>query len=172
MTTARALCGVCNGDPARRKFVDFQLASGTPPAKIERMAKDAGHPVKRETITKHRDGCLGVTSIGTPRPPEETQLAARAAATGSNGDMAELVKAEAIRLLEEGKLKVTTQDGLAAQALIDRRQEKQKDRELAAAIGRLLAGGGTNGASPPPIIEGDYTEVEPGGELIQIGSGE
>jgi hypothetical protein len=161
-------CGICSGDPGRRKFIDRQLAAGLAPLRIESVAKEAGYAVKRETVSKHRANCLG----GADRPPEEVQMAARASATGNTEDFAALVKAEAVRRLNAGELKITTGDGLAAQSLIDRRQEKQKDRELAAQIGRLLAGGGASPEAPlplPPIIEGDYIEVT---EPLLIGSGD
>lgn len=76
-------------------------------------------------------------------------------------DFATLVREEARRKLLAGELRVTTQDGLSAQNLLDKREEKKKDRELMAQMGLLLA----RGSEPPPMleatttIEGDYQEI-------------
>lgn len=166
------LCGICLGDPGRRKLIDRQLASGTSPNRIEALAKEAGYPVKRETIAKHHKSCLGAGE----RPPEEVALAAKASATGSSTDFAQLVKAEAVRRLEAGELRVRVGDGLAAQALLDRRAEKQKDRELASQIGKLLAGMNSEDQrviSPPILIEdGEYSEIGEYAERPMLGSGD
>jgi hypothetical protein len=61
--------------------------------------------------------------------------------------------------MEEGLLRVTTKDGLAAQALIDRREEKAEDRKFMLNLARLLSGGG--GMAPERLIEGDYIDVTP-----------
>ena len=165
--TSRPQCGICNGDPERRKFVDARLAENASLLAIERGAKEAGFTVKRETVGKHRTSCLG----GDTDPAEIVQMAAQAAASGSAEDMAILVRAKAVERLKAGEIKPNIQDGLQAQALLDRRMEKAKDRELATALGRLLAGGATMiGLSDgPPIIEGEFTEAD---ELLQIGSGD
>lgn len=73
--------------------------------------------------------------------------------------MAVLVRAAAVEKLKAGELKITTQDGLAAQNLLDRREEKKKDRELITQLGVLLS----RGSDPPPMLnvtEGEYVEVE------------
>ena len=165
---SRRQCGICDGDEARRKVIDGFIADGLSAAAVEREVKAKGLTVKRETVTKHRDGCLG---SGGERTPEETQMAAKASASGSTEDFAALVKAEATRRLLAGEIKPSMQDGLQAQALLDRRAEKQKDRELAVTIGRLLAGGAGvgNEIAGPPIIEGTFSEVP---EPVLIGSGE
>lgn len=72
-------------------------------------------------------------------------------------DFAALVRDEAARLLEEGDLEVSTHDGLVAQAMLDKREEKSADRRLAINIARMLAG------TPAPaavIIEGVVREVD------------
>ena len=51
-----------------------------------------------------------------------------------------MVQKRAIELLAAGDLRVTAQHGLQAQALLDRRAEKQADRDLALNMARLLSG--------------------------------
>ena len=74
-------------------------------------------------------------------------------------DMAVLVRAAAVEKLKAGELRITTQDGLAAQNLLDRREEKKKDRELITQLGVLLS----RGSEAPPMLdvtEGEYQVVE------------
>jgi len=80
-----------------------------------------------------------------------------------NKDFATLVRAEAVRRLQNGELKVSTQDGLNAQAMIDRREEKKKTNDILITIGRWLSG---QTAPPAPMleaenpIEGEFEIVE------------
>jgi hypothetical protein len=52
--------------------------------------------------------------------------------------VATLVQQQVIEKLQAGEARVTVQHGLQAQQLLDRRAERQKDRELAVTLGRLL----------------------------------
>ena len=79
-------------------------------------------------------------------------------------DLAVAVRDKALAGLAAGRLAVTTRDGLAAQALLDRREEHQKDREFMLNLARLLSGGGTK--APEHLIEGEYTEVAPDQRLL------
>ncbi len=157
-------CGICDGDPGRRRAVDQRLAEGKSGNAIERELKALGITVKRETVLRHAANCLGA---GT-KPPEIVTLAAAASASGSNDDFAALVRAEAVRRLNAGDLKVGVSDGLQAQALLDRRDEKKKDRELVVTIGRLLAGGGNQ--VPLTIIDMTGEEIEEAEPLL-VGPG-
>ena len=82
-----------------------------------------------------------------------------AAANGSlpdnaNTDFAVAIRAEANRLLAAGSLHVSAAHGLQAQALIDRRIEKQADRALMVQLAGLLLGGSME--PPADLIEGEW----------------
>lgn len=79
-------------------------------------------------------------------------------------DLAVAVRDKALTGLRAGRLQVTTKDGLQAQALLDRREEHQKDREFMLNLARLLSGGGTK--APAHLIEGDFVEIEPDQRLL------
>lgn len=82
-------------------------------------------------------------------------------------DFARLVRDEARRKLLAGELRINTQDGLSAQSLLDKREEKKKDRELMAQMGLLLA----RGSEAPPMIEEDNAvtiNVTPDEEQVPV----
>lgn len=197
------MCGICTGDVARRQFVNTELLKGTPHTTIEKMSRELGFPVKRETIRKHVKVCVpaevekaksagsllaqkrwadrdreAAVSAGTPMPPppfpSQNYVSPDSQVTPitlpDTDDMALLVRATAVAKLKAGELRVTTQDGLAAQSLIDKREEKQKDREVIVQIGRLLA----TQSGPPPIVvtEGTYEEVDDEADTRLLSVGE
>ena len=61
------------------------------------------------------------------------------------GDLAELVRDRTLADVKAGKLKPTLQHGLMAQQMIDKREERAADRQLAIKLARML--GGTDGAT-------------------------
>jgi len=62
------------------------------------------------------------------------------------GDLAGLVRDQVMSLVEAGQLTPTLAEGLRAQEIIDRRQEKNSDRELTLALAGILGGS--------PLLEG------------------
>lgn len=127
-------------------------------ADIEQALKDAGHGMKRETIGKHFAICLAGRPAGID--PEMTAVVGDAvnSSEGAEHDFAVLVRDRAAELLREGHLKVTATHGLAAQALLDRRAEKQADRDLALNMARLLSG--AISLPPSDVIEGRVLAME------------
>jgi hypothetical protein len=115
---------------------------------ISEEMRKSGKPIKRETIGKHYRYCLG------GRRPVLDESVAQAVADAEKGattdaeiDFARLVQRRATQLLAAGQMKVTASHGIAAQALLDRRAEKQADRDLTLNMARLLSGA----MSMPPI---------------------
>lgn len=56
------------------------------------------------------------------------------------GDLAELVRDKTLADVKSGKLKPTLQHGLLAQSMIDKREERAADRQLAIRLARMLGG--------------------------------
>lgn len=90
-------------------------------------------------------------------------------------DFATAVRDAAHQKLKDGDVDVTVEQGLKAQAILDKREEKDADRRLALSIARMLAG-----QKPPPtvIIEGvavidagDMPPDEDRDDLAMLGSG-
>ena len=147
---AKGECGICVGDPDRRMAVDRGLAAGKYPSLIERELKGLDYAIKSETITRHRDHWL------VRLPATEKDLMARL--TGEyNGspDLAVLVRDDVRRRIEDGELHPSVQQGLTAQGMLDRREERAQDRELIVGLARMLSGG----SAPARVIDGGHSRV-------------
>jgi hypothetical protein len=130
-----------------------------PLAHIEVETRKMGKAIKRETLAKHFRVCLdGQTPFVDDAGLRSISEGASAAQSDAERDFAILVQRRATEMLRDGQLRVTASHGLQAQALLDRRAEKQADRDLALNMARLLSGAIT--MTPYEIIEGrNVTEV-------------
>lgn len=151
----RPRCPVCKSE--YRSQYHVLRADGASLDVIREQTVKLGRPIKRETLGKHFRICWadrelldGITSqsiaddTGNPQGQAER-------------DFAILVQRRATEMLARGDLRVTASHGLAAQALLDRRAEKQADRDLTLNMARLLSGA----IAMPPItvIEGRVVDV-------------
>lgn len=133
--------------------IDRALAMGKYPELIARELRGLDWAVKAHTISKHRDHWLAKL------PTTERDLMKRLEGSyHAKADLAELVRDDVRRRVEDGELRPTVQQGLAAQAMLDRREERAQDRELALGLARLLSGSST--AAPARVIDGDARAVE------------
>lgn len=152
----RRFCSVCRS-PLKPQ-IHALLASGMSLVQIHAETQKRGRGYKRETLGKHFRICLnGVLPKMDERALAVINTAGKAAATPAEKDFATLVQERALTLLESGDLRVTTQHGLQAQALLDRRLEKQADRDLAINMARLLSG--AISMVPSTVIEGRAVEI-------------
>lgn len=138
---------------------------GHNPSRMEEMSRVSPvvGVIKRETISRHRDVCLGVKGA---KPATIAKVAAQVTKDQPIADdVAVLVQREVVKRLKEGEARVTVQHGLQAQQLLDRRAERAKDRELAVTLARLLhtppppASAIMERIDPVTIIEGEAVEV-------------
>lgn len=157
-----AKCSICN-DPQKNQFVAARHLEGHSASAMERMSKDKGFGMKRETIGRHLKTCIGATDV---KPADVAKVAATVTPPDpkpgqTEGDVAVLVQKEVVKKLASGEARVTVQHGLQAQQLLDRRAERAKDRELAVTLARIL-----HTTAPPPeairarpveVIEGEVT---------------
>lgn len=153
------------------KYVEINamLAAGLGLQTIEKKLPAEGFAIKRETIKRHLELCLPPSAVVVSAgeavrvvSPEEVRQ--RRSESGDARDFASLVHDRALKALERSELAVTTKDGLAAQAIIDRREERSKDRDFALNLAILLSGGGQ--MAPRNVIddesdESPYLIVEP-----------
>lgn len=153
----RETCSICS-NPTKAKLVNLLLSEGASYAAIEARSRAENLGIKRETVSKHHRFCVLLTGTDNERSVESGALAAKAMATGDKADFARLVRDEAVRALNEGRLRVTTNDGLVAQAMLDKREERRQDRQLALRLAVIVAGSD----NPPPkalIVEGEFEEL-------------
>lgn len=162
-----AKCSICE-NPAKNQFVAARHLEGHSASAMERLSRDKGFGMKRETIGRHLKNCIGAEKV---KPSEVAKAAATVSPPDpkpgqSDGDVAVLVQKEVVKKLEAGEARVTVQHGLQAQQLLDRRAERAKDRELAVTLARIL-----HTQAPPPeairarpvdAIEGTVVEVSDG----------
>jgi hypothetical protein len=141
----RRRCVIC--DSGRRDLIDPLLAAGRSAYFIEKTMARTGVPTKSETVLKHLHICLG-DRRPSPEILADTIIRGRA-------DFAAAIRDEAMKKLEQGELKVNANHGLAAQGLLDRRADKQADRDLLMNLARLMTA-----APPPEVLVGEY-EVLP-----------
>ena len=136
MSAERPRCVIC-ADSAKTDWVARRLMEGHSLSKIEDMSRVSPvGVVKRETISRHKDSCLGAKSITPAKMAETAQKVTKGREIPE--DVAVLVQREVVQKLKEGTARVTVQHGLQAQQLLDRRAERAKDRELTVTLARLL----------------------------------
>ena len=150
-----------DSDPVKADWVARRLMEGHSLSRIEQMSRVSPvvDAIKRETLSKHKTVCLAVNAT-----QKKVAAVAKEVTKGRDigEDVAVLVQREVVKKLEAGEARVTVQHGLQAQALLDRRAERAKDRELTVTLARLLH------TPPPPahvimeridapiIIDGEY----------------
>jgi len=78
------------------------------------------------------------TDVNTP---SVRRRAPRKKKKPTSGDLAELVRDKTLADVKSGKLKPTLQHGLMAQQMLDKRQERAADRQLAIRLAAMLGGG-------------------------------
>jgi hypothetical protein len=126
-------------------------------AEIHLETQKLGRGIKRETLGKHFRICLGGV---TPEVlAQQIADASKEAQSVAELDFAVMVQKRATEMLAAGELRVTAQHGLTAQALLDRRAEKQADRNIALNIARLLSGAMM--MPPATVIDGRVISDEP-----------
>lgn len=160
--TSYAHCRVCRG-PKNQEINDM-LARGESFREIEREMRAAGWPIKSESVSKHFDRCLSrdirnIVSVPAVAAAEERLLAGLT--PEQREDFAVLVERKAIEELQAGRLRVSTKDGIAARALLDRREDRADSRTFMLNLARVLTGAGSPAPAllTGPIDEGEYVEL-------------
>lgn len=139
-------------------MVNEMLAVGMSSNAIEKTLREKGHAIKDTTVTRHKRQCLN-GERPKHNPVGVAKVAANRAGSANGGptqeirDLAKMVQQKAIDGLETGALKVTVKDGLAATALLDKRDARLEDQKFIIGLARLLSGAGHAGPSDPTIID-------------------
>ena len=162
------ICSI-DRDPKKYDWVARRWTEGYAPNKMEKMSREAGITMKRETIQRHLRECVGTARRGkevvyASYATKDVMAPEPAIPTQATKDVASLVQQQVISKLEAGEARVTVQHGLQAQNLLDRRAERAKDRELAVTLARILH-------SPPPPSSAIAVRPEPAaieGEAVEI----
>lgn len=151
----RTRCPVCKS-PYKDQYHALRASKMTL-QDIHLESQKLGRSIKRETLGKHFAICL--KGIKPEVLAQQIADASKVAKTQAEADFAVMVQKRATELLAAGELRVTANHGLQAQALLDRRAEKQADRDVAINIARLLSGAMI--LPPMNVIEGRVVDVSP-----------
>ena len=130
-------CHVC-----RSPLIDLinkRMAQGMPDVDISTWLKQEGHYISRITLGKHKREHL-TSEHESARIAAAQILKKQQGTIKYKGDLASLVRDQVSQLVESGHLTPTLSEGLRAQEIIDRRQEKSSDRELTMALAGILGG--------------------------------
>ena len=142
-------CHVC-----RSPLVDMinrRITQGVSDTVISTWLKQEGHYISRITLGKHKREHL-TNEHETARINAASVLKKQQGTIKFKGDLASLVRDQVAALVDAGQLSPTLAEGLRAQEIIDRRQEKHSDRELTLALAGILGGS--------DLVEGTAVSLE------------
>jgi hypothetical protein len=142
-------CSAC-----RSPFVEAinkKMKEGVADVKISEWLKENGGYISRVSLGKHKRDHL-VERHEAARIAAKKVLEKQAKTIKAKGDLASLVANQVYNMVEDGALMPTLAEGLRAQEMIDRRQEKGADRDLTIMLAQVLGGA--------MIVEGTAEEVE------------
>jgi hypothetical protein len=106
---------------------------------VSNWLKDEGAYISRITIGKHKREHM-TSQHESARIEAAKVLKKQQGTIKFKGDLAGLVRDQVMSLVEAGQLTPTLAEGLRAQEIIDRRQEKNSDREFTLALAGILGG--------------------------------
>lgn len=133
-------CHVCRSPIV--ETINKKMREGVPDLKISEWLAENAQYISRITLGKHKREHLTEPherlrqhAINVMKKQQKTIKA--------TGDLASLVRDYVHSAVEDGLMTPTLAEGLRAQEMIDRRQEKGADREIALTLAGILGGGAT-----------------------------
>ena len=130
--------------------INRKMTEGISDVKISDWLKAENSYISRITLGNHRRQHTSEEHINARRElARNIQKAVKV--ESASGDLAKLVSNYVYKMVENGDVIPTLSEGLRAQEMMDRRKEKNADRELAISMAGILGGGF--------IVEGTAMEV-------------
>jgi hypothetical protein len=130
--------------------INRKMTEGISDQKVSDWLKAESSYISRITLGNHRRQHMTVEHVKARQElTKNIQSAIRTETT--NGDLAKLVSTYVYKMVENGDVIPTLSEGLRAQEMMDRRKEKNADRELAISMAGILGGG--------YLVEGTAMEV-------------
>jgi len=130
--------------------INKKMKEGLPDSRIADWLKEQGGYISRITLGRHKREHL-IDSFEKKRKEAAEVLQRQQKTIKSEADLATLVRNQVNLMLEDGILMPTLAEGLRAQEIIDRRNEKSTDRDLTIMLAQVLGG--------VAVIEGTAREV-------------
>ncbi len=145
-------CHVCRSPFA--EMIGKRMKEGMPDTRISSWLESEGQYVSRITLGKHRREHLTTDFEQAKAAAIKVMEKRKKTLKPTSGtDLASLVRDYTFSAIENGELLPTLSEGLRAQEILDRRQEKGADRDLAMTLASILGGS--------IVVEGIATPVEP-----------
>jgi len=145
-------CHVCRSPFA--EMIGKRMKEGMPDTRISSWLESEGQYVSRITLGKHRREHLTTDFEQAKAAAIKVMEKRKNTLKPTSGtDLASLVRDYTFSAIENGDLLPTLSEGLRAQEILDRRQEKGADRDLAMTLASILGGS--------IVVEGIATPVEP-----------
>lgn len=134
-------CHVCRSPLV--ELINKRMKDGMPDMKIASWLKDEGFYISRNTLGKHKRDHLTTphesARIEAVKKMEQAQKTIKA----SHRDLATLVRDYVFSEVESGAMAPTLSEGLRAQEMIDKRNDKTADRDLMVSLAQILGGATT-----------------------------
>ena len=130
-------CHVCRSPLV--ETVNKKMRDGVPDQKISEWLGENAQYISRITLGKHKREHLTEPHERLRQQAVKVMQKQQKTIKGS-GDLAGLVRDYVHSAVEEGLMTPTLAEGLRAQEMIDRRQEKGADREIALTLAGILGG--------------------------------
>lgn len=134
-------CHVCRSPLV--ELINKRMKDGMPDLKIASWLKDEGYYISRNTLGKHKREHLTTphesARIAAVKKMEQSQRTIKA----QHRDLATLVRDYVFSEVESGGMTPTLSEGLRAQEMMDKRNDKTADRDLIVSLAQILGGAST-----------------------------
>lgn len=134
-------CHVCRSPLV--ELINKRMKDGMPDLKIAAWLKDEGYYISRNTLGKHKREHLTTphesARIAAVKKMEKAQSTIKA----QHRDLATLVRDYVFSEVESGNMNPTLSEGLRAQEMLDKRNDKSADRDLVVSLAQILGGATT-----------------------------
>ena len=134
-------CHVCRSPLV--ELINKRLKDGMPDMKIADWLKTEGYYISRNTLGKHKRDHLTTphesARIEAVKKMEQAQKTIKA----GHRDLATLVRDYVFSSVESGEMTPTLSEGLRAQEMVDKRNDKTADRDLMVSLAQILGGATT-----------------------------
>jgi hypothetical protein len=141
-------CHVCRSPLV--ESINKKIKDGVPDLRVAEWLKENGAYISRVTIGRHKRDHM-IDKHETARKQAAEVMKRQQKTLKSESDLAMLVRNQVNLMLEDGIIMPTLSEGLRAQEIIDRRNEKSTDRDLTIMLAQVLGG--------VAVIEGTAHEV-------------
>ena len=150
-------CHVCRSPLV--ELINKRMKDGMPDLKIASWLKDEGYYISRNTLGKHKREHLTSphesARIAAVKKMEQSQKTIKA----QHRDLATLVRDYVFSEVESGSMTPTLSEGLRAQEMMDKRNDKTADRDLVVSLAQILGGASATDqvieATPVYEVEGE-----------------